>query len=51
MDGKVRLEYLFTAGLWSHGSGANRVLVQTYEKLRQLAEDAKLEVDVDLQAV
>jgi hypothetical protein len=51
MDGKVKLEYLFTAGLWSHDAPANRVLVQTYRKLRQIAEDADLEVELELEAV
>lgn len=49
IDGKMKLEYLFTAGLWSHDAKANEVLVQTYRKLRRLAEDADLEVDVELQ--
>jgi hypothetical protein len=51
MDGKVKLEYLFTAGLWSHEVPANRVLVQRYQRLRQIAEDAHLEVDLELEAV
>ena len=51
MDGKVKLEYLFTAGLWSHDTPGNRVLVQTYQKLRQMAEDAHLEVELQLEGV
>lgn len=47
MDGKVKLEYLFTAGLWSHDTPANRILVQRYRKLRQIAEDADLEVELE----
>jgi len=46
MDGRVKLEYLFTAGLWSHDAPTNRVLIQRYQKLRQIAEDANLEVDL-----
>lgn len=51
VDGKVKLEYLFTAGLWSHDAGANQILVQRYRKLRQMAEDANLEVELELEAV
>lgn len=51
VDGKVKLEYLFTAGLWSHDTPPNRVLVQRYQKLRQIAEDADLEVELELEAV
>jgi len=51
MDGKVKLEYLFTAGLWSHDAGANRILVQRYRKLREIAEDANLEVELEPEAV
>jgi hypothetical protein len=47
MDGRVKLEYLFTAGLWSHDAPANRILVQRYRKLRQIAEDADLEVELE----
>jgi len=47
VDGKVKLEYLFTAGLWSHDTPPNRVLVQRYQKLRQIAEDADLEVELE----
>jgi hypothetical protein len=43
-DGKVKLEYLFTASLWSHGKTANRVLVQRYQRLRQIAEQEDIEV-------
>ena len=46
MDGKVKLEYLFTAGLWNHGT-ANPTLVRTYQKLRQMAEEADLEVELE----
>ena len=46
MDGRVRLEYLFTAGLWSNDATENRVLVQTYRKLRKIAEEANLVVDL-----
>jgi hypothetical protein len=45
MDGKVKLEYLFTAGLWSHDD-ANLTLVRRYKKLRKIAEDANLEIDL-----
>jgi len=51
MDGKVKLEYLFTAGLWSHDAPTNQILVQRYRKLRQIAEAADLEVDLELEAV
>jgi hypothetical protein len=51
IDGKVKLEYLFTAGLWSHNAPENRVLVQTYRKLRQIAEDADLEVELEPETV
>jgi hypothetical protein len=47
VDGKVKLEYLFTAGLWSHDTPTNRVLVQRYQKLRQIAEEADLEVELE----
>jgi hypothetical protein len=46
MDGKVKLEYLFTAGLWSHDEPANVTVVHTYQKLRQIAEDANLEIEL-----
>ncbi len=46
VDGKVKLEYLFTAGLWSHDEPTNLTLVHTYQKLRQMAEDAKLEIEL-----
>lgn len=49
--GKVKLEYLFTAGLWSHDVQSNQILVQRYQKLRKIAEAADLEVDVELEAV
>jgi hypothetical protein len=48
MDNKVKLEYLFTAGLWSHDEPENRMLVHTYRTLRQIAEDADLEIDLQL---
>jgi hypothetical protein len=51
MDGKVKLEYLFTAGLWSHDAPTNQILVQRYRRLRQIAEDADLEIDLELEAV
>jgi hypothetical protein len=47
INGRVRLEYLFTAGLWSHDSPENQVQVQRYKKLREVAEEAKLEVDLE----
>ena len=46
LDGKVKLEYLFTAGLWSHDEPANVTLVHTYQKLRKIAEDANLEIEL-----
>ena len=45
MDGKVKLEYLFTAGLWRHDD-ANLTRVHTYQKLRKMAEDANLEIEL-----
>ena len=45
-DGKVKLEYLFSAGLWSHDEPANLMIVRTYQQLRKMAEDANLEVDL-----
>ncbi|MHB8864468.1 MAG: hypothetical protein ACYC6N_18850 [Pirellulaceae bacterium] len=47
MDGKVKLEYLFTAGLWSHGKSPNCVLVRRYRQLREMAEEANLEVELE----
>ena len=49
--GKVKLEYLFTAGLWTYDAPTNLVSVQRYRKLRQIAEDADLEIDLELEAV
>jgi hypothetical protein len=46
LDGRVKLEYLFTAGLWSHDESANLTLVRTYQKLRQMAEKANLEIEL-----
>ncbi|MBN1908808.1 MAG: hypothetical protein JW818_03635 [Pirellulales bacterium] len=48
--GKVKLEYLFTASLWSHESVESQELVMpTYETLRRVAEQEGLEVDYELQ--
>ena len=46
MDGKVKLEYLFTAGLWSNDDSSNIMRVHTYKQLRQMAEDEQLEIDL-----
>ena len=48
-DGKVKLEYLFAAGLWKDDVSEDLMLVKTYQKLRDAAERAALEVE--LQAV
>jgi hypothetical protein len=48
-DGKIKLEYLFAAGLWKDDVSENLTLVKTYQKLRDAAERAALEVE--LQAV
>ncbi len=47
VDRKVKLECLFTANLWSKDSGGNLVRVQTYKRLRQMAENADIEIDTD----
>ena len=48
-DGKVKLEYLFAAGLWKDDVSEDLMVVKTYQKLRDAAERAALEVE--LQAV
>jgi hypothetical protein len=47
MDGKVKLEYLFAASLWKDDVSADRTLVKTYQKLREAAEQASLEVELE----
>ena len=47
MDGKVKLEYLFAAGLWKDDVSANHTLVKTYQKLREAVECAALEVELE----
>ena len=44
VDGKVKLEYLFAARLWTDDFSENRTLVKTYQKLREASERAALEV-------
>lgn len=51
MDGRVKLEYLFTAGLWSYDGTPNRILVHRYQQLREMAEEAKLEVTLEPECV
>jgi hypothetical protein len=46
MDGKVKLEYLFAAGLWKDDVSENRTLVKTYKMLREAVERAALEVEL-----
>ncbi len=46
-DGKVKLEYLFAAGLWKDDVSENRTLVKTYQKLREAVERAALEVELE----
>jgi hypothetical protein len=45
VNGKVKLEYLFTAGLWSHNDSANVTLVHTYKKLREMASDLEVQLE------
>ncbi len=47
VDGKVKLEYLFAAGLWKDDVSENHTLVKTYQKLREAAEQASLEVELE----
>ncbi len=47
MDGKVKLEYLFAAGLWKDDVSQDRTLVKTYQKLREAAEQAALLVELE----
>ena len=47
VDGKVKLEYLFAAGLWKDDVSENRMLVKTYQKLREAVERAALEVELE----
>ena len=47
VDGKVKLEYLFAAGLWKDDLSENRTLVKTYQKLREAVEQAGLEVELE----
>lgn len=42
-DGRIRLEHLFSAGMWKHGDPVARV---TYKKLRDAADRARLEVEL-----
>ncbi len=44
-DGRMRLEHLFSAYMWS-SPPANREVRLTYEKLRDVAEDKDIEVPV-----
>jgi len=46
-DGKVKLEYLFAAGLWKDDVSENLTLVKTYQKLRDAVERAALEVELE----
>ena len=46
MDGKIKLEYLFAAGLWKDDVSENGTLVKTYQKLREASEQASLEVEL-----
>ena len=48
VDNKVKLEYLFAAGLWRDDVSDNVTLVATYKQLREAAEQAALEVDLAL---
>ncbi len=47
VDGKVKLEYLFAAGLWKDDVSENRTIVKTYQKLREASERAALEVELE----
>lgn len=51
MDGKVRLQCLFTASLWSHDGTPNQILVRRYQQLREIAEEAGLEVTLEPECV
>ena len=44
-DRHVRLEYLFTAGLWK-SNVPNKVAVKTYRKLSEMADEAGLSVEL-----
>jgi len=45
-DGKMRLEYLFTARLWQNDTPGQPVLLRAYKKLRYEACHYDIEVDV-----
>ena len=49
-DGKIKLEYLFLARLWTAQSPPSGTILRTYRKLRDLAEARDLRADLELEA-
>ncbi len=50
-DGQIKLEYLFTAQLWSQAKPPNGSVIHTYKKLRDLAERGGLRVALEPEGV
>jgi hypothetical protein len=46
-DGRIKLVHLFTAGLWGFQEGPGGPRAITYQKLREAAEKAGAEADVE----
>ncbi len=47
-DGQIKLEYLFLAQLWMSSKPPSRTILRTYRKLRDLAEERDLRVELEL---
>jgi len=47
-DGRVKLEHIFRARLWSSGQGPQDLPTLTYQKLIAIAEDADVETELCL---
>lgn len=45
-DGRIKLEHLFTAKLWSESSTPDAVPALVYQNLRKFAKDMSVEVEV-----
>ena len=47
-DGRVRLEHVFLAKLWSSEAGTNELTTLTYRRVRELADATDAEADLNL---
>lgn len=50
-DRKIRLKYLFTAGLWKRRDEPDGTVVLRYKQLRDVAEQTDLEIEMEPETV